>query len=121
MLSKDKVRAAVDEKLKVVEEKALVTKEYVIKGIKEVVERCMQRERVMEYDHAERELVQKEVWDKTAGKWIGVWEFDSAGANKGLENLGRHLKLFTDKQELNISESLSEKIKRARQRGRKAA
>lgn len=119
LLAKVKVRAAVEKKLQVVEEKALVTKEYVIKSIKEVVERCMQHEPVMEFDHVEKELVQKKVFDMETGKMVGVYEFDSSGANKGLENLGRHLKLFTDKVEATITDSIADRLKRARDRAKK--
>jgi len=64
-------------------EKVEISAEYVIKSIKSVAERCMQAEQVMEQ-----------------GKPTGEYKFDAAGANKSLELLGRHLKLFTDKVEL---------------------
>ncbi len=63
--------------------KTEVTAEYVITSIKSVAERCMQAEQV---------LVQ--------GEPTGEYKFDASGANKSLELLGRHLKLFTDKVEL---------------------
>jgi phage terminase small subunit len=31
-----------------------------------------------------------------------VWEFDSSGANKALELLGRHLAMFTDKTKQSV-------------------
>ncbi len=64
-------------------EKVEITAEYVINSIKSVAERCMQAEKVMEQ-----------------GEPTGEFKFDASGANKSLELLGRHLKLFTDKVEL---------------------
>ena len=59
--------------------------DYVLTRIKTVAERCMQAEPVMIRDDD--------------GKMVksGEYRFVSSGANKALENLGRHLKLFTDK------------------------
>ena len=37
-----------------------------------------------------------QVFDKK-GEPTGEWKFDSAGANRSLELLGRHLGMFTDK------------------------
>ena len=34
------------------------------------------------------------------GEETGEWHFEHSGANKSLELLGKHLKLFTDKLEL---------------------
>lgn len=116
LLTKAHIRAAIDEKLTKVEEKALVTKEYVLTALKDITERCMQREPVMEFDYVEKEMRQVTAFDPKTGKTVGVWEFDSSGANKAVENLGRHLKLFTDKQEVDISGGLAERIKKARER-----
>lgn len=68
-------------------EKAGISAQWVLDNIKAVAVRCMQGEPVRE---------------KVDGEWVntGEWKFDSSGANKALENLGKHLKLFTDKLEL---------------------
>ena len=65
-------------------ERNMITAEYVLNSIKNVAERCMQAEPVMIRDGRD---------------WIGSGEykFDSSGANKALELLGKHLKLFTEK------------------------
>lgn len=67
-------------------EKAGISAQWVLDNIKAVAVRCMQGEPVRE---------------KIDGEWVntGEWKFDSSGANKALENLGKHLKLFTDKIE----------------------
>ncbi len=53
----------------------------IIRKLKIVVDRCMQ---------------EIEVRDKK-GNPTGEWQFDSAGANRSLELLGKHLAMFTDK------------------------
>lgn len=92
------VKAAIDVKVGKIEEKALVTKEFVIGGFKDVAERCMQAKPVMVFDREEKRMVQKmvEVDDPKTGETreVGSWEFDSAGANGALKALGSHLGLF---------------------------
>lgn len=57
--------------------------DYVIRGIKELTERCIQAVPVLD--------------DK--GNETGEWRFEVSGAFKGYELLGKHLSLFTDKIE----------------------
>jgi phage terminase small subunit len=66
-----------------------VDADYVVNRLIEVVERCLQREPVMRWDPAAKTEVQ-EVDDE--GRH--VWAFDSQGANRALELLGRHLGMF---------------------------
>ena len=75
-----------------IEEKQLVTKEYVIEGLKEVSERCLQRVPVMRFNYKTKELEQEK--DENGND---VWKFDSQGSNKAFELLGKHLGLYTDK------------------------
>ena len=58
--------------------------DYVLTSLKEVADRCLQATPVM---------VKGE-----GGKMVksGEYRFDSSGANRALELLGKHLKLFTD-------------------------
>ena len=35
------------------------------------------------------------------GKPIGQWRFDSMGANKAIENIGKYLGMFTERVEVN--------------------
>lgn len=60
-----------------------ITADYVLTSLKSIAERCMQKE---------------PVFDKQ-GNETGEFKFDSSGANKSLELLGKHLKLFTEKVE----------------------
>lgn len=112
MLAIPEIRAAVDEKLEALEKKTLVSAEYVLTTLKEIVERCMQRSPVMEFDHAAKEMVQATDPDTGAD----LWEFDAGSANRALELLGKHLKLFTEKMEVDIKGNLAEDIKAARKR-----
>ena len=65
-------------------ERVELTSDYVINGIKEVVERCRQVVPVLDSE----------------GNETGEYKFDAGNSLKGYELLGKHLKLFTDKQEL---------------------
>lgn len=108
MMQDEAVKQAIELKIKEAEDKALVTIEYVVNGLKEVLDRCLQREPVMHYDYDEKTLVQDEVvvMDKDGKpvknpdgttKTEGVWKFDSHGANKALELLGKYINMFKDK------------------------
>jgi phage terminase small subunit len=79
--------------------RTLITADYVLVSLKEVAERCMQRVPVMKYNKVEKKMEQ--VTAMVAGPdgsmhEEGVWEFDSGGANRALELLGKNLQLFTD-------------------------
>ena len=88
LLRKPEIQAAVGMKTQKQIEKVDISAEYVLKGLKEVGERCMTRVPVMV--RGGRHLAQK-----TDANGEGVWEFDSAGANRALEPLGKHLAVFT--------------------------
>ena len=78
--------------------KTLVTVEFVINGLKDVAQRCMQRMPVMVGQGKERRQATVEIVDPKTGDTItaGVWEFDSGGANRSLELLGKHVGAFTE-------------------------
>lgn len=96
-LSNVRIKTAIDEKLEQVEKSAMVDATYVITRLREVVERCLQKEQVMEFNHETKEL-----------EPTGEWKFDSMGANSALRMLGQHLKLFTEKVEHSGSISVEE-------------
>lgn len=83
---------AIGEALKTKTEKLDVSVDFVLKGLVEVVERCLQKKPVMEFDRVERQMVQA-----TDEQGREVWEFDSTGANRALELLGKYKQMFTDK------------------------
>lgn len=71
------------------EERTEITADFVIQSLKEVALRCMTNKPVMEWDYEAKQQVQKVDED---GK--GVYEFDSQGANRALELLGKHKGIF---------------------------
>jgi len=74
------------------EKRTEITADYVLTGLVEVAERCMQRKPVMVWDREEKKMVQ--AVDENGNH---VWMFDSTGANRALELLGKHKQMFTDK------------------------
>ena len=60
---------------------------WVFKNLMEVVGRCLEKQPVLEFDYDEKKLVQKV--DEESG--LGVWQFDSHGANKAMETLLKHM------------------------------
>lgn len=70
-------------------ERIQIDQDYVLGNLQKLVDRCMQTLPVFEKD--------------SDGQWIesGLFQFDSRGAAKGLELLGKHLALFTDKVQFN--------------------
>jgi phage terminase small subunit len=86
LLSNVMVKAEIQKAMDKRSNKLEITSEYVLGSLKTIAERCMQGEPVMRREG--------DGWVET-----GEWKFDSNGANKSLELLGKHLKLFTDKLE----------------------
>lgn len=102
-LTKPHISKEIDKQMKYRAERTLITADYILMSMKEVAERCLQRKPVMTFNHEDKCLEQvTEIVEQLDGtsKEEGVWEFDSAGANKALENLARNQKLLTDKTEL---------------------
>lgn len=62
-------------------EKTQITQEWVVNRLKEISDRCMQAEPVMVY--IDGEYVES-----------GEFKFDSSGANKSTELLGKHIGIF---------------------------
>lgn len=83
-LMKPQIAEVIQKRIGERSERTKVDADYVLTSIKEVAERCMQASPVM-------------VRGK-GGKMVksGEYRFDSSGANRALELLGKHLKLFTD-------------------------
>jgi phage terminase small subunit len=92
LLQKTLISAEIDRQLRKREERTQVDQDYVIKGLLNVHERCVQA---------------VEVLDKE-GNPTGEFRFEASGANKALELLGRHLKMFTDKVEIRKIKSLDD-------------
>ena len=67
--------------------------EWVVNRFKDISDRCMTAVPVMEFDPVEKMMKQKTAVTEE-GEEIGVWEFDSTGANKATEMIGKHLGMF---------------------------
>lgn len=111
LMKNPKIRAAIQEGMDKRSKKAEITAEYVLTGLKDVADRCMQAVPVMT-----RGKNPVQVTDEDGN---GVWQFDSTGANRALELLGKHLVLFSDKiqvdGELAIT-GLADRLREARER-----
>lgn len=88
-LRKPEIQKRLSEIRKPLEEKTGITQEWVLKRFKEISDRCMTAIPVMVYDPESKSMVQK-----LDDEGNGVWEFDSSGANKSTEMIGRHLGFF---------------------------
>lgn len=95
-MKKPEVLTRIKELMEERSKNTMVDATFVVEGFKEVFTRCMQKVPVMEFDPINKCMVQKTEEDEN-GVNQGVWEFDSVGANKALEMLGKHLAMFTDR------------------------
>ena len=95
LLKNAEVSRMLEEETDKINEKLALKAEYVIDGLREVAERCLQKKPVMEFDRVEKEMVQAK--DDNGND---VWMFDSTGANRAFELLGKHLNLFAPDKEL---------------------
>jgi phage terminase small subunit len=95
LLRNDKVLTRVCELMQERADNLKLDASFVLKGFVDVFNRCMESTPVMIWDSDRKEMVQE---INEIG--IGVYKFDSIGALKALEMIGKHLKMFTDKQEI---------------------
>lgn len=89
LLSKHDISARIDALKAERSARTDISADFVLSGLKEVAERCLQRAPVMEWDYASKSLVQK-----TDELGNALWEFDSNGANRAFELLGKHVGVF---------------------------
>lgn len=89
LLSNHKVASRISELKAQRVERTEITADYVLAGLKEVAERCLQKSPVMKWDYVNKQMVQ--VQDDEGRD---VWSFDSQGANRSFELLGKHIGIF---------------------------
>lgn len=88
LMTNDDIRSRIEELQSERAGKLNLDAEWVLKRLKEISDKCMQEEPVMKFDYEERKLVE-----------TGEYQFDSGGANKATELIGKHLGMFKDKIE----------------------
>lgn len=90
------VKEMMSQKLAERKAQVLYDEQNVVEALMETRERCMRRRPVMVFDYKEKAMVQKQDEDDN-GTSTGVWEFDSMGANRASELLGKHIGMFDTK------------------------
>lgn len=88
LLKNDKIMRAVEEENNKRKEKLELSAEWVLENLKNIAEKCQQAEPVLNFNYDTKQLEE-----------TGEYKFDSQGANRALELIGKHLKMFTDKVE----------------------
>jgi phage terminase small subunit len=83
-LTKPNIAAEIAKRQEKLADKLEITAEYVLGGIKNLVERCIQAEPVLDRE----------------GNETGEYKFEAFAALKGYELLGKHKKLFIDRKEV---------------------
>lgn len=89
LVQKSSVSKAIQDAQKKRSERVEITQDYVLKGLKEITERCMQRAPVCN-------MKGEQVVDEDGNN---LWAFDGKTACRAFELLGKHLGMFTDKVE----------------------
>ena len=88
-LKKPEIRQAIDTAMKEREARTEITADYVLTNLREIVERCMQKQPV--FTKGEQ---------ATDEQGRAIWTFNARDAIKALELLGKNLGLFIDKTEI---------------------
>lgn len=101
LLNNEKIQRYLKDRQEELKERSTVKAEWVIDRLKTTAERCLQKEPVMYFDKYDKEYCQEkvELFDENGNPagTAGVYKFDSLGAVKSLELLGKTLGMFTDK------------------------
>jgi len=85
LLTNVNILARIEELKKTRAERLNLDAYWVLKRLMEISDRSMQAEPVMQWDYEEQQLVPS-----------GEYQFDSSGANKATELIGKHLGMFKD-------------------------
>lgn len=94
LLANVSIQTYLNEIRKPLQEKTGLTQEWVLNRFKEISDRCVQAVPVMRFDPVNKVMVQATELNEETGEEIGLWSFDSNGANKATEMIGKHLGFF---------------------------
>lgn len=96
LLTNVDIRTRIEELKKTRADRLNLDAYWVLKRLMDISDRAMQQEPVMEFDYVEQRLVP-----------TGEYQFDSSGANKATELIGKHLGMFKEtvkhEGELNVT------------------
>lgn len=92
LLTNVMVRTRIEELQAKRAEKLELDADWVLRRLKEISDKCMQAEPVMTFDYDSKTMVE-----------TGEYKFDSVGANKSTELIGKHLGMFKDKLDINAN------------------
>ena len=76
-----------------------VSQDWVVHHLVDMVDKCMEPVEVLEWDYEAREM-----------RRTGTYTFDSKGAAKALEMLGKHLGMFVEKTEVKQTVEVTSKL-----------
>lgn len=110
LLVNAKVRSEIDRLKKERNERLQIKGDDVLRSIDEVVQRCMQAVPVLD------RFGQAALVETPGGQVAPAYTFDSRGALKGLELLGKHLKLFTERLEIKDKTNRADRLAKIRAR-----
>lgn len=88
-LSKPYIRTRIEDLKGERMKKADISAEWVLDNLQKIVSMSTKSEPVMKWDYSQKQLVE-----------TGEYAYDSQGANRALELIGKHLGMFTDKLKL---------------------
>lgn len=93
LLTLPNIKAIIAENQVAVMEKTGLDHAWVLQQFQTIAQRCMQAEPVMKFDKVDKVMVQASETND-AGEEVPLFTFDSAGANKAIEMIGKHLGFF---------------------------
>lgn len=103
LLKKPHIQKAIAAAVEARSERVRIDADYVLTTIRDTVERCRQAEAVVDDE----------------GQETGEYRFDSRGVLKGCELLGKHLRLFVERVEVDAGEELIAAIMAGRERAKR--
>ena len=110
LLANNKIATRVEARRLELSEATKVNQEWVLNRLIEISNKCVQAVPVMEFDPVAKEMRQKKALNDK-GEEVGVFMFDSNGANKATELIGKHLGFFEkDNRQINVFQGIQIEI-----------